>query len=49
MTDTTVFPFCFLQAVYALSLSTASNRLLKFNLRGKGVLSSRSDLEARPA
>ena len=48
MTDITAFPFCFLQTVYALSRSTASNKLLKLNLRGEGVLTDRSNLEARP-
>ena len=38
MTDTTGFPFCFSQDPYALSRSTASNKLLKPNRRGKGVL-----------
>jgi hypothetical protein len=49
MTDTTAFPSCFSQDVYALSRSIASNKLLKLNLRGKGVLNYRRDLEARPA
>jgi hypothetical protein len=48
MTDTTAFPFCFLQAVYALSRSTASNKLLKLNLRGKGVLSFKNFWDAEP-
>ena len=35
MTDTIAFPFCFLQDAYALSRSTASNKLLKQNRRGR--------------
>jgi hypothetical protein len=31
VTDTTAFPFYFLQASYAVSRSTASNKLLKSN------------------
>ena len=38
MTDTIGFPFCFLQDAYALSSSTASNKLLKSNRRGKRAL-----------
>ena len=53
---TTAFPFCFLRkAVYALSRSTASNKLLKLNLRGKGVLNkhaprseSRAEIASAP-
>ena len=41
MTDTTGFPFCFLQDAYARHRSTASNKLLRPNRRGKGVLRHR--------
>jgi hypothetical protein len=43
MTDTIAFPFCFLQDTYALSRSAASNKLLKSNRRGQGVLRHRDE------
>jgi hypothetical protein len=49
MTDTTGFPFYFSQHAYALHRSTASNKLLAPNPRGKGVMRHRGHFRSTPA
>jgi hypothetical protein len=49
MTDTTAFPFCFLQDAYELCRSTASNKLLRVKSAAKERPAVRRPLlEARP-